>query len=329
MLPMKVLIYTQSGKLGGSFRLLLNLAKHLAKNNEVVFAAPTFESQLAPLLGRVENLKVISTTQQSLETARFDAGLFHLPHSSDNLANANIPHKSLVVLELMSLYPLKLSNDDIDSFSRVIYMHDEQLEHLSKLGCEGRSERMSIINDVDFDLPFTKTGKVASIGVANFKHDLSLAMKMLEKTENCRQLNIYTPSRRLEYHTLPDYQRRRFWFLLLRNKLRIRPVETDLNRLYSGFDCLFHIPKEGNGTSMVVSNSLALGKPVVLSSLPAYRKAYGSLTGVYFADDIDYELTSILKSISSTGVAKIRNDYRQCYDRDRVLQQWQNAVLGN
>ena len=315
--------------MGGSLRMLHNLAKYLSVKHDVVFAAPEFESQLAPLFRHVKNPLAIESKGLDLQRHNFDAALYHLPHGNDALVDAKIPMKSLVVLELMNRYPLKLDSDNFDKFSRVIYLHDDQLQYLAQHGCRERTLQLAIVNDVDFELPFRRTGKVASIGVANFKHDLRLAIRMLRNTPNCKQLNIYSPSRKLDYDNLAFPEQCKYLYYSVVNKLKIRRVETDLRKLYRGFDCLFHIPKDGNGTSMVVSNALACGKPVVLSSLESYRKAYGNLTGVYFVDDIDYDLTAILKDLNPQVAARIKNDYREWYDRDRVLRQWQDTILGS
>jgi hypothetical protein len=235
----------------------------------------------------------------------------------DDIGRAALPRKTLAVMEIASLHPLPFVEGDLVGFCQALYTHDEQLVQLTAGLPKDRCHQMPVVNNIDFDLPFAKTRNVASIGVAAYKHNFDHARAMLSKTRHLGEYLVFSMPTGTDLDTAQGLA-----------PIRYRGLEWDPQTLYSGFDCLFHVPDHGNGTSIVVSDALACGKAVVLSSLDGYRAAYSGLTGVWFAEDLGYDLSAIMSGYGQGMHAAIKAGYARVYNRDAVLRSWEAAIVG-
>jgi glycosyltransferase involved in cell wall biosynthesis len=104
------------------------------------------------------------------------------------------------------------------------------------------------------------------------------------------------------------------------------PVEADMRILMRSYDALLHLPRHGNGTSVVISDALYCGKPVILSPLPDYRQAYGNMEGVLFADGPVAQLIERVHNWSEADFTRTSQAYRAGYDREDALRQWRRVV---
>jgi glycosyltransferase involved in cell wall biosynthesis len=329
----RILIYTQQGTLGGSFRLLLNLARHLAKRHEVTVAAPRpsplREASPAGVGSLFAGLRIVSPEDALRNAAACDVLVGHFPFSLDEMVGAPCARRVAVVMEIASLYTPVLDEESAVRFDRILHLHDEQVAHLARPVRERCCDLLPVINNIDFEPSgFSRTGVVGAVG-GRHKHDFRALNLVLARSRGIAGLHVWAPEPRrlLRRRRMGTIAFLRSHWHVARGRLVMHPFEPDAARLYASFDCLLHAPRAGNGTSVVVSDALACGKLVVLRRLPGYESAYGSLRGVHFLDD-DFDLTGPMADYDLEKCRAIRADYASRYDRSDVLRRWEEAIIG-
>lgn len=323
---MNILIYTQVGSMGGSLRLLTNLAKHLAQNHKVAVIAPHLDLNNEPGIDKYPDLTWINLKKNSILPDQFDIALCHLPYKMDEFSRKIKCRKILVVFEIISRHPIKLEVSDTQSFEKAIYLHYEQLPGLQNLFNEEDCILLPIINDIDFILPFRKTKFSASVGHGGHKHNLHLILKILRKNKVIEKhiaFGSFIPP--VDKLSLAD--RQFFQHVTRTGRLCFTDQEWNLRNLFSSFDCLIHTPDSGNGTSLVISDALACGKEVAISPIKAYIEAYSNLSGVHFIDETNINLSGIISNYVERRAKQIRDDYYQAYNRKEVLEQWTKVLF--
>jgi len=324
-----LLFHTQAFRLGGSLRLLLNLARHLAPRHAVTFAVPEdAEPAALALLAAEPRVGRVAHTEALAAPAAYDVLVGHFPFTVDAMAALPIPHRVAVSLEITARHRVPIDARQARRFDRILHLHPEQVAHLPADLRQALCIQLPIINDVDFHLPFRRTGAAGCIG-ANSKNDTARLVEILSHTPQLTHLILHEPKRRrLWSRKLTLRQRLLAVYFRRRGRLQWAGADTDLRRVFAGFDCLVHTPTVGNGTSMVVSDALACGKLVLLSGLPAYRAAYAGLPGVHFIEDTGPAIGPLLEGYDEPMSNTIRDSYRRIYDRDAVLARWEAAIVG-
>ncbi len=321
-----ILIYSQVGMLGGSLRLLYNLGLYLSKDRNVTLCLRNCAALVKEKLTGNQNFRLIDEKEFSGQV-KFSAALFHLPFGNDGfLDNISSQKSILVVMEIQSKHPLNLSKQDAARFQKVVYLHKEQLPAIQKLFSGSQCHLLPVINNIDFDLPFQKTNKIASVGVWQYKHNLKKIFSILKNTDQHIKFKMFSerpPTLRELGFKIPAY----YYLTNISKRFVFSGLEFDAAKLYAGFDCLLHLQAHGNGTSIVVSDALACGKLVVLSSLAAYREAYSKLEGVYFIDDPGNDLNKLIIDFDAKKSSAIKSEYHKHYSRSDVLKQWDNALF--
>jgi len=325
----RILIYTQQPVLGGSLRMLLNLARHLASRHEVTVALPPvpYAAHRHDLLRHYRDLTIIDPQTAMAAAASFDVLVGHFPFEIDELARAYFPRKIAVSMEIISRHGPIIDEDTTGLFDRIVHLHPDQVAHLSASTREKLCAELPIINNVDFEPDFEATRYLASVG-GLLKLDLAAALETVRRTRGIRGLRIHSvPTVRLRRAGLSPGKQLRAWRYRATGRLSIQRPELDVRRLYRSFDCLVHTPAESNGTSVVVSDALTSGRLVLLSPLESHRRAYAGLAGVHFADEVGADITDLLAGYDTRTGRRIRESYRSRYDRGEVLRQWESELL--
>jgi len=323
----RILIYSQQPILGGSLRLLLNLARHLSESHDIIVALPPpKESWLFwGTEGPFTDVRIVER-QEALDTAEaFDLLVGHFPFELDAVARTPIQRKIAICMEIASRHARVLDDETAPAFDRIVHLHDEQVVQLSPSLRRRLCVRLPIINNVDFDLPFEKTGYLGAVGAGD-KHHLPTLLRTIQRSRNVRGLHTWSHQPiEFKWSGLSVIQKLRARVALWQGRFVFHTPELDLRQLYASFDCLVHTPRYGNGTSIVVSDALSCGKLVALSPVPEYRRVYGGLEGVHFIDDFDCDLTKPMACYDEATYDRIRRHYR--YDRSDALQRWEESLL--
>lgn len=319
---MKILLYTQVSRLGGSTRLLLNLAKYLSLKHEVIVSFPNeIHATGVQLFEYFSDLEQIPSNYLIDHNYNFDVGLFHLPFSLDTSLQINCARKIAVTMEIVDKHKVIVNSENIDQFEKMIYLHDEQIEHFTEPISRKKLIKLNLINNINYLPSYHKTYNVGSIAKLNLK----IQFNVILSSQKLRKLMIYSSYRPSARELgIPYYILREIFYKL--GKLEFKGTEINVKNLYQSFDCLLHTPTQGNGTSVVVSDALASGKYVVLSPLPKYKEAYSHLEGVFFLDEIGYNLTDLIKSYDHTMFTRISDNYRSIYDRNEILKEWETVI---
>jgi glycosyltransferase involved in cell wall biosynthesis len=322
---MDVLIYTQVRSIGGSLRLLSNLAKQLVKHGHrlsFVVASDREKEIFKAAAGDFGAEYVVTRNPSELRQSEPDVMIYHLPYSLDESLAVRSKRKIAVILEIPGERSIPITADNCERFDEVIYLQEEQVTHIPQSARDKRFHRLTVINDVDFHPGFRRTGCVGAIG-GRRKHTVSTITKVLKHSPEVQELKIYGNFKGA-YPVLDRAVR----FLPFSHRVRIMGVEYNIENMYGAFDCLLHTPRNSMGTSMVVNNALACGKLVVLSDVPAHRAHFGECEGVFFVNDIGCSLDPLLQGYDVAAFTKISTDYASRYNRQAVLSEWE-AVIAN
>jgi hypothetical protein len=311
---MKILLYTQETCCGGSSRLLLNLARYLAHKHDVTLSFP---GEINPgglsLFNYFSDIPKVPEKHLIEHGYKFDVAIFHLPYRIDNEIQINCSRKIAVVMEIPSRNPIVINNSNMHEFDNLIYFSDNQISHLDKAAGKRKFVKLKIINNIDYQPSYNKTHNVGCVG-SHDKHNLGDILRILRTSKAINKLILYCSYR-------PSARklgiRAHIWEKIFDRlgKIDFRGIEVDAQRIYASFDCLLHTPSQSNGTSVVVSDSLASGKQVMLSPLPEFKQTYRGVEGVFFLDEIKYNLTSIMRSYNFEIYKRTLENYRNIYDR--------------
>jgi len=306
--------------------MLYNLGKFLSIDQHVTICLRGVTETVRKRLAWNQYFSLIAE-QELPNKAKFDVALFHLPFGGDEfLSKISFRHSALVVMEIQSRHTIQLSMQEAKNFQKVIYLHDEQLLSIQRLFKKNQCYLLPIINNVDFDLPFQKTDQIASIGVWQYKHNMAKVLSILKNSALKIKFKLYSerpPTLRELGLMIPGY----YYQAKVSKRLVFSGLEWNPAKIYSGFDCLLHLPSEGNGTSIVVSDALACGKLVVLSSLKGYKEAYSKFPGVHFIDDLGDNLGDLLQNFNKIESIAIKKEYQKHYCRSDVLMLWKETLL--
>ena len=326
MSSLNILIYSQQGAIGGSTRMLLNLARFLGKYHSVAVAlARTSTPQAtAALLQHFPDVTRVPGSASAIHSAGFDLALLHMPFSLEPLDFISVPRKVAVLMEMVDLHPIPLLKEHCQQVERIFHLHPEQVEHLPTELQRRLCRLLPIINNIDFEPIYTKTRYLGAIGGAH-KTGLSQSLRFVEELPTEFGLRIWS-GRKLTLQGLPTPQIQAALTNIGNGRLEGLPVEVDMRVLMSSFDALLHLPMHGNGTSVVVSDALNCGKPVILSPLPAYKAAYGSMEGVLFNDIPLAELVTAVTQWGKADFSRTSQAYLATYDRKQALQSWRRAL---
>lgn len=323
---MRILIYSQQGDVGGSTRLLLNLARYLGRYHAVyvAFAGTSTHGATSALLQHFSDVQRVANSARAINDAGYDLALLHMPFSLEPLDRLTIRRKFAVVMEMVDLHPIPLKEEHCGQLERILYLHPEQMEHFPAELRAARCRLLPIINNIEFEPEHVKTRYLGAVGGAH-KTGLEEALRFVAALPQEYGLRIWS-GRELTLQGLSPPQLREALAGIGAGRLVGLPVEIDMRILMHSFDALLHTPRHGNGTSVVVSDALYCGKPVILSPLPAYKQAYGGAEGVFFATD---PVSDLVRRVVNWGEADFRrtsNAYRAGYDREQVLRQWRGAI---
>lgn len=323
---MKILIYSQQGEVGGSTRLLLNLARFLGADHTVfvALAGTSTPHATAALLQHFADVKRMPVAVREINDAGFDLALLHMPFSLEPLNRITIPRKVAVLMEMVALHPIPLREEQCEQVERILYLHPEQVEHLSTDLRETKCELLPIINNIDFEPVYAKTGYLGAVGGAH-KTGVEQALRFVAALPPDKGLRIWS-GRKLTLGGLPSPLVPEALASIGSGRLVGLPVELDMRELMGSYDTLLHLPRHGNGTSVVISDALYCGKQVILSPLPAYKQAYGGLEGVLFSNAPIDELVKAIVQWGEPEFARISQAYRATYDRGQVLQHWSRVL---
>jgi glycosyltransferase involved in cell wall biosynthesis len=322
---MEIAIHTQFKGMGGSTRLLANLARHLAARHRISFIIRSDgEKDLIDALVGDRTVKYLSLREVSrgTDTGIPDVVLFHLPYGLDRTLALKAERKIALILEIPGERPIVINDRNCRLFDDVIYLSEDQVTHIRPGQTQPRFHMLPIINDVDFEPIFKKTGYVGCVG-GKRKNSMRVIRKILGNSPGITGLRVWGNFK----GTYPAIARF-FRMLPLRHRIAIMGVEHDIRRIYDSFDCLLHTPKHSVGTSMVVNDALACGKLAVLSDLEAFRRSFGGLEGIFFVNDIGYGLDSLLEGYDEDTFVRIRKGYAKQYDRANALALWETVITG-
>ena len=321
---MKILLYTQQGVLGGSLRLLFNLARHLALRHEVSVAFPRgYSGEL--LLPSYKGIAVVDWEDAALPTTRYDVAVCHAHRSIEPVAAIDAARKLAVSMEIATLFSPTVTNDHLAEFDGFLHLHEEQAAHFSETQRRTKCHLLPLINNIEHPPPYTRSGAIGCVGACT-KHDANTILKVLARARR-RPVRVWSESS-LNLQGLGWWHRRLGRHYQRSGRLQEMGLNTDVTALMSGFDLLLHTPHHGNGTSTVISDALASGKNVLLSPVPAYRKAYSALPGVHFFDQRRLRIEEIMGAYDRVRFERIRDAYSEVYDRKHALAQWQRAIEG-
>ncbi|MEJ2345677.1 MAG: hypothetical protein P8090_09765 [Gammaproteobacteria bacterium] len=310
--------------------MLLNLANHLAATHDVSFVTPPESAEnagglLEILLPQIERLSL----QQARHRRTFDVLLCHLPYGfEDWIQDPIFGRRVAVSMEIVERTRVALGPQHQPVFDAFLCLHSEQIRHFDDEFRRSRCFQLPLIDDVSFEPAFVRTRAVGCVG-APYKHSFGAMVDLLRRVSGVRQLRVYghKPLWSIARHS-PWRVRFRGLRPWLAGRLQYCGTSPDIRKIFESFDCLLHTPRVGNGTSIVVNNALACGKLVVLSDLPAYRRAYSGRAGVHFLPDVVDDLPGLFGRYDFDHYQGIIDDYRKRYDRAGALEAWQEAVLG-
>ncbi len=153
---MEILVYSQQGNIGGSTRLLLNLARHLAREHSVCVAFGTAHTPQASdvLLAQFPELRLIPGDPEIIRRRRFDVAILHLPFAAEDVENFDAPRKIAVVMELVARHPIAVREEHCALFERILHLHREQVQHLSPASRAAKCTLLPVIDNIDFDPQF-------------------------------------------------------------------------------------------------------------------------------------------------------------------------------
>ncbi|HQY70226.1 MAG TPA: SEC-C metal-binding domain-containing protein [Pseudomonadales bacterium] len=324
---MEILVYSQQGNMGGSTRLLLNLARHLAREHSVSVAFASHHSPQASdiLLARFPELRLIPGDAQTMRRRRFDVAILHLPFAMEDVDNFKAARKIAVLMELVERHPIALREEHCAQFERILHLHREQVRHLSPASRAAKCTQLPVIDNIDFEPEYVPACCIGAIGGAH-KMQLPLALSLLDALPQRYSMCFWSPDPlAIDGLALPllDQALR----LVSAGRLRQQSPSGDIRLLSQRYRALLHTPLHGNGTSVVVSDALSCGKLAILAPLPAYREAYGHLDGVLFTDQPGTELAGRICAYSREDFSRIRAAYRAHHDRSDILRLWSAAIL--
>ena len=324
---MEILVYSQQGNMGGSTRLLLNLARHLAREHSVSVAFGTAHTPQTSdvLLAQFPELRLIRGDPESIRRRRFDVAMLHLPFAVEDVETFDAPRKIAVVMELVARHPIAIREEHCTLFERILYLHREQVEHLSPASRESKCTLLPVIDNIDFEPDYVPACCIGAIGGAH-KMQLPLALSLLDALPQGYSMCFWSPDP-LAIDGLAAPLLDQALQLMSVGRLQQQPPTGDIRLLSQRYRALLHTPLHGNGTSVVVSDALGCGKLVILAPLPAYREAYAHLDGVLFTDQPRTELVDRICAYSREDFARIRAAYRARHDRGAILRQWSAAIL--
>jgi len=327
---MEILVYTQQGSMGGSTRLLLNLARYLGREHRVSVALGRSHTPKASreLLGHFGDLRVLPADPGALGRQRFDVAVLHLPFSPRDAEWIRASRKVAVIMELATRQAVTIREEHCAQFERVIHLHAEQVAHLSAATRDAKCSLLPIIDNIDFEPEFAAPPCVGAIGWAS-KTQLPLALALLEALPPPYSLCCWSQDGLAvdALAALGAGEAERALQLIELGRLRRQPPITDIRMLSREYRALLHTPRHGNGTSVVVSDALRCGKLAILSPLPAYREAYSQLEGVLFMDRPAAELGERICAYSREDFTRIRDAYRARFDRGAIMRHWSDAIL--
>jgi hypothetical protein len=323
---MKILVYSQFGGLGGSTRLLLNLARFLGNYHSVAVAlAGTATPQAtSALLRHFSDVKRVPSSAQAINNAGFDLALLHLPFSLEALDTISVPRKIAVVMELVERHPIPLTEGNCGQLERLLYLHPEQVSHLSSGFRESRCRLLPLINNIDFEPAYVKTRFMGVVGGAH-KTGVAQVLRFIAALPPDFGLRMWSDSA-LSLQGLAAPMLQQALGFIGAGRLIGMPAEIDVRVLMRSYDALLHLPRHGNGTSVVVSDALYCGKPIVVSSLPSYKSAYAGMEGVLFSDAPIEQLIASITRWSEADFRRISDAYRAVYNREQALQLWRRAL---
>jgi hypothetical protein len=326
---MKILLYTQQGGLGGSFRLLLNLAEHLVQSHEVGFAFPRGQSgELA--LAQYPGIRAMDCGEAQAWAARCDVAIAHLVEDLAFFAELRGPRKLALCMEIVERHAPVFTEDALRRFDGYMYLHPEQAAHLDCARLAGKTFLLPLINNVRRAPAFRRTGDIGCIGAAH-KHDVPVLLSVLGKLPVLSRARMRVWSTEPLKIPKPERTWRRKKLLRLfrwSGRLQEPGLDPDIVSVLGRFDLLLHSANAGNGTSTVVSDALASGKMVLLTPLPAFKQAYANLAGVHFLDQPGLRPGRLLREYDKDRFRAICDGYAARYCREGALKLWQKAIEG-
>jgi pentatricopeptide repeat protein len=313
--------------MGGSTRLLLNLARHLGRDHDVCVALrPARKPQPARiLLEQFSDLRLVPWDTELIRRQHFDVAILHLPFSVADADRVRASRKIAVFMELVARDPIAVREEHCAMFDRILYLHREQVEHLSPATRTAKCTLLPVIDNIDFEPEYVPAPCIGAIGGAH-KMQLPLALALLEGLPQRYGICFWSPDP-LDISRLAPPLMDQAWPLVTAGRLRQQPVTGDIRTLSQRYQALLHTPATGNGTSVVVSDALRCGKLAILSPLPAYREAYGDVDGVLFTDQPREELVERICAYSPADFMRISAAYAARHDRADTLRRWSIALL--
>jgi hypothetical protein len=320
---MKILLYTQEFSPGGSLRLLLNLAKHLQKEH-TVYLSFNRDNGGGILLKYFDDITIVSYSDAPDIASECDVLLAHLPYGFEALMEMSVPRKLVVSMEIISRHPAVLNDDHIGMLDGMLYLHSEQVAHLSDAIRTVKCFAVPIINNIVRTPAYNKSGTIGCVG-SIIKHDVRTIIDILRHTPENRQIKVWCHEN-LKINNKFRTMLQRIYLNHYRRQGRIRNmgIDADLVAVLRQYDLLLHTPAD----SIVVSDALASGKMVLLSPLPVLKKAFGAMEGVYFLDDKKLNVESLLSDYDENQYQRIHQRYAETCNRTEALRRWQRVIEG-
>jgi len=326
---LKILLYTQHGGLGGSFRLLLNLAEHLLQAHEVCVAFPRGQSGELTL-AQYPGVRVLDCSEAQAYAAGCDVAIAHLTENLAFFSELRVPRKLALCVEVVQDHAPLFTDEALRCFDGYLHLHPEQAAHLGPATIGAKARLLPLVGNVRQAPDFRRTGNIGCIGAAH-KLDALALLSVLDQLPafSRTQLRVWS-TRRPKIRRPANTWRRKMRFRLHQwtGRLRLPGPDPDILAVLGRFDLLLHGVKSGNGTSTVVSDALASGKMVLLSPLPAYKEAYARFAGVYFLDQPGLDAGQLLREYDEAKFQSICRSHADHYNRAQALRQWQETIEG-